>query len=218
MDFFGEPAISYFDHIYSDNLTAGKRTGDIPIGSFKGRGIFIAPESRISCSEFSIGEFSRIDGPSVIKGTGSCTIGKYCTIGGGVNIITGYNEMNRFNLLNSFQLDNNFRELMPLDGDVRIKNNVWIGDNVLILSGIKIGDGAVVGSGSVVSNDLKPFSMSIGAPARTIRMRFSKSIVKQLMGIKWWHWPEDKISRNKQFFEADLSQNSDIELANLIVP
>ncbi|MFC1884238.1 CatB-related O-acetyltransferase [Thermodesulfobacteriota bacterium] len=210
-------SIDYSDYMSQGDIISGKKVEDLHTESFNGHGVFIAPNSRISCFKFSIGEFSRISGPATIEGTGSCRIGKFCAMGDGVNIITNNSKMNRLSLQNTLHQRHGFSKIRGSKGDVNIKNNVWIGDNVLILSGIEIGDGAVVGSGSVVCENLRPFSMSIGAPARVIRMRFSKSIIRQLMDIRWWDWSEEKISKNKQFFEVDLTQNPDIELKNLIV-
>ena len=56
-------------------------------------------------------------------------------------------------------------------GDVVIGNRVWIGYRAIILPGITIGDGAVVGAGAVVTNDVEPFAIVAGNPARKIGER-----------------------------------------------
>jgi acetyltransferase-like isoleucine patch superfamily enzyme len=59
---------------------------------------------------------------------------------------------------------------------VRIGSDVWIGAGVCILRGVTIGDGAVVGAGSVVKNDISPYDVVAGSPARLIRKRSAKVI------------------------------------------
>lgn len=52
---------------------------------------------------------------------------------------------------------------------VLIKKNVWIGEFVCILPGVTIGEGTIVGAMSVVTNDLPPFSIAVGSPAKVIK-------------------------------------------------
>lgn len=80
-------------------------------------------------------------------------------------------------------------------GDVRIGSDCWIGHGVVILSGVTIGDGAVVGAFSVVAKDVHPYSIVAGNPARMLRLRFSEEQIDQLLKIKWWDWPPEKIAK-----------------------
>jgi acetyltransferase-like isoleucine patch superfamily enzyme len=52
---------------------------------------------------------------------------------------------------------------------VRIGSNVYIGFDVMVLPGITIGDGAVVGSRSVVADDVEPYTVVVGNPARVVK-------------------------------------------------
>lgn len=52
---------------------------------------------------------------------------------------------------------------------IRIGRNVWIGFDVCVLPGVNIGDGAVVGARSVITDDVPPFTVVAGNPARLIR-------------------------------------------------
>lgn len=54
-------------------------------------------------------------------------------------------------------------------GPTRIGDNVWLGANVVVTSGVTIGRRSVVGANSVVTDDLPPFSIAAGAPARVLR-------------------------------------------------
>ena len=54
-------------------------------------------------------------------------------------------------------------------GPTRIGDNVWLGANVVVTSGVTIGERAVIGANSVVTQDVPPFSIAAGAPARPLR-------------------------------------------------
>jgi galactoside O-acetyltransferase len=55
--------------------------------------------------------------------------------------------------------------------DIIIENNVWVGSNVTILGGVKISTGAIVGAGAVVVNDIPPYAIAVGVPAKVIKYR-----------------------------------------------
>ena len=52
---------------------------------------------------------------------------------------------------------------------VRISNKAWIGVRAIVLKGVTIGEGAVVGAGSLVTNDVPPWTIVGGNPAKIIR-------------------------------------------------
>ena len=54
-----------------------------------------------------------------------------------------------------------------------IEDDVWIGFNTIVLSGVTIGRGSIIGAGSVVINDVPPYSISFGWPARVFMSRFT---------------------------------------------
>jgi acetyltransferase-like isoleucine patch superfamily enzyme len=78
-------------------------------------------------------------------------------------------------------------------GNIVIGNDVWIGRDCLILSGVKIEDGAIIGAGSVVRQNVSPYSIVGGNPARHLRFRFSAEQIEALQNIAWWNWPLDKV-------------------------
>jgi maltose O-acetyltransferase len=53
--------------------------------------------------------------------------------------------------------------------DVNIEDDVWIGANVTIFPGVTIGTCSVIGAGSIVMQDVEPYSIYAGAPAKKIR-------------------------------------------------
>lgn len=85
-------------------------------------------------------------------------------------------------------------------GSVNIGSDVWIGGNAIILRGVTIRHGAIIGAGSIVTKDIPPYAIAVGNPAKVIRYRFPKSIIKELLKIEWWNWPDEVIKQNIVLF------------------
>ncbi len=56
-------------------------------------------------------------------------------------------------------------------GRIIIEEDVWIGANATIVPGVTIGAHAVVGAGAVVTQNVEPWTIVGGVPARLIRNR-----------------------------------------------
>ena len=63
------------------------------------------------------------------------------------------------------------RDLPPFTEEVkpvRIGCYSWIGERSYIMKGVTIGEGAIIGVNSVVVNDVPPYSIALGNPARVV--------------------------------------------------
>ncbi len=56
-------------------------------------------------------------------------------------------------------------------GPVIIGEDCWICSHAVILKGVTIGDGAVVAAGAVVKEDVPPFAIAAGVPAKVVGSR-----------------------------------------------
>ena len=90
-------------------------------------------------------------------------------------------------------------------GDIVIGNDVWIGFEAVILAGVTIGDGAVIAARAVVTKDVPPYTIVGGVPARPIRKRFPDAEIAQLLELKWWDWPPERIAAS-----IDAIQSGDL--------
>ena len=70
--------------------------------------------------------------------------------------------------------------------DTIIGNDVWIGQNVTILPGVHIGDGVIIGANSVVGNNVEPYTIIAGNPAKEIRKRLDPELIEIMEKLKWW--------------------------------
>ena len=83
---------------------------------------------------------------------------------------------------------------LPRKGDIVVGNDVWIGRNSVILPGVHIGDGAIIAAQSVVAQDVPPYTVYGGNPARFLKDRFSPELKELLLRLKWWDLPGDTLA------------------------
>ena len=138
-------------------------------------------------------------------------IGKFCSIACGAKFL--FNSANhKMASLSTYTFPlffeewglkkENVAQAWDQKGDIMIGNDVWIGYEAVILSGVTIGDGAVIGCRAVVTKDIPPYTIVGGIPAKPIRKRFDEETIKELQKIKWWDWPEEKITEKIQAIQA----------------
>lgn len=95
----------------------------------------------------SIGEGTMIDMGAVLGGR--ATVGKNCHIGAGA-VLAGVIEP-------------------PSALPVIVEDDVLVGANAVVLEGVRIGKGAVVAAGAIVTEDVPPYTVVAGVPARVIK-------------------------------------------------
>jgi acetyltransferase-like isoleucine patch superfamily enzyme len=89
---------------------------------------------------------------------------------------------------------------LPESKQTIIGNDVFIGANVTVLDGVRIADGAVVGAGAVVVDDIPPYAVAVGVPAKVVKYRFDEATIKALLEKQWWNGSEEELKRIEHDF------------------
>lgn len=118
-----------------------------------------------SCQEharISVGERTTIGFYTLIYASVSIEVGDDCMIAPFVHIVDSNHGMDRH-----LPMNRQGNQVAP----VKIGSDVWIGTHAVILKGVEIGDGAIVAAGSVVRENVSPYSIVAGIPAKVIGER-----------------------------------------------
>ena len=124
--------------------------------------VFAAPVTAIYIdlkpgAALSIGDSTYLNDGVWLGCTERISIGKRVLVGPGVRCI-----------------DNSYhgvyqRRVMPPAKPITIEDDAWIASDAIILPGVTIGRGAIVAAHAVVLNDVAPFTVVAGNPAKEIK-------------------------------------------------
>lgn len=146
---------------------------------------------RCTLHRFSGGAFSYVSPNCRLH---RVTLGRYCSIGNDVEILSQHPTLGLTTSPFSYQsifaapFDAEPYQSYENLSDTRIGNDVWVGAGVRIRTGVTIGNGAIIGAGSVVTQDVPPFAVVGGTPAKLIRMRLPEQIVERIERLAWWKY------------------------------
>lgn len=93
---------------------------------------------------------------------GEITIGEYAFFGHHVAVLTGTHDITKFG--------RERQTTYPRSGrDVVIEEGVWVASHALVLGPVRIGAHAVVAAGALVLEDVPPYTVVAGRPAKVIK-------------------------------------------------
>ena len=93
---------------------------------------------------------------------GDITIGEHAFFGHEVAVLTGTHDITKFG--------RERQTTFPRSGrDVVIEKGVWVASHAMVLGPVRIGRHAVVAAGSLVLDDVAPYTVVAGRPAKVIK-------------------------------------------------
>ena len=104
---------------------------------------------------FCIGDHSHVNPGCLIDYRGGIEIGSSVSISHRVMLITGGHNVQS-------------KDFCEMRKPIKIGDYVWSGAGATVLQGVEVGEGAVVAAGAVVVDDVAPFTIVGGVPARKI--------------------------------------------------
>jgi len=93
---------------------------------------------------------------------GTITIGENAFFGHDVAVLTGTHDIEQFGRARQLAFPRSGR-------DVVIGEGVWLASHVLVFGPVTIGEHAVVAGGSLVREDVEPYAVMAGRPAKMIK-------------------------------------------------
>jgi acetyltransferase-like isoleucine patch superfamily enzyme len=161
----------FLDHnVYLHACPDGIRIGD---GSFimHGSVLHVFNFRDLPHAGITIGRKCFIGELNVIRGQGGVTLGDYVYTGSLVQILAVNHVFD--------DPDVPIMEQGITARGIVVEDDVWLGAGAIVLDGVHIGRGSVVGAGAVVTEDLPPYSIAVGSPARVVRDRREAQEIKR---------------------------------------
>jgi acetyltransferase-like isoleucine patch superfamily enzyme len=93
---------------------------------------------------------------------GDISIGEYAFFGHSVAVLTGTHDITKFGRQRQISYPRTGR-------DVVIEEGVWVASHAIVLGPIRIGRHAVVAAGALVMDDVEPYTVVAGRPAKVIK-------------------------------------------------
>lgn len=163
----------YIDTSYAfaaclSELRPGVALGDAS-GVYDRATLVVGPRGRVD-----IGDYACLNGTYVICNE-RVVIGAHCLLAWGVVITDTWPEpstplaVRRRALQAAAHHPDHW--LPPVSGTrpVVLEGNVWVGFGAVVMPGVTIGRGSIVGCKTVVRQDVSPYAVVVGDPARTVR-------------------------------------------------
>ncbi|MET1056987.1 MAG: acyltransferase [Pedobacter sp.] len=155
-----------------------------PFKHIRGKGSIVRRRTRIDVfpfNNFKLGTKSLIeDFATINNGVGDVYIGNQSVIGIGCTVIGPVNIGNNVIMAQNIVISglNHGYELIDIPPSeqktvtslITVMDDVWVGANCVITAGVTIGKHAVIGAGSVVTKNVPPYSVSVGNPARVVKL------------------------------------------------
>jgi acetyltransferase-like isoleucine patch superfamily enzyme len=88
-------------------------------------------------------------------------------------------------------------------GKIVVNDDVWIGTEAFIMAGVTIGQGAIIGARAVVTQDIPPYAIAAGNPAKVVKYRFTEAQIKQLLLLDYSKITPQQILANKALYEQE---------------
>ncbi len=113
--------------------------------------------------QITLGDNSFVGAYTILNGHGGLRIGDNALIAGHCHIIAGNHG---FADLNTPMISQGVNCI-----GIDIEDDVWLGSGVRVLDGVRIGRGSIISAGAVVTQNVEPYSIMGGVPAKLIRKR-----------------------------------------------
>jgi acetyltransferase-like isoleucine patch superfamily enzyme len=157
-------------HVVIDDNCLIDAKGQSNRGIRIGDGVFIGRNSILSCKNgnIDIADAVNIGFNCEVFSASDVSVGRSVLMAAYTYVIVGDHD---FSDPSKSVLEQSRRSL-----GVTIGEGAWTGAGAKILDGVSVGAHAVIGAGAVVREDIPPWAVAVGVPARVVSMRTPESL------------------------------------------
>lgn len=158
-------------------------------------------EDRVTVGKYSYGNIN------IASFSDECTliIGCFCSLAAEVTFLLG--GKHNLNTISTFPYKAKIMGAKQEYYDCYttiVSDDVWIGYGATIMSGVCIGQGAVVAAGAVVTENVPPYAIVGGIPAKVIKYRFSEELIAELLKVDYSNLTREMIDAHMNDLYSEL--------------
>ena len=163
----------YLDSMYSFACFHSKQPAGFELGFASGNYLhshFLVGEQ----GKIKVGKYVILEATNILANE-AVTIGDHCMFSWGSYITDTWLDKSIFSSSARKKIleklaNSTYRYLdLPLPKPVIIEDYVWVGFDAVIMPGVRLGRGCVVGSKTVIWEDVPPYAVVVGEPARIVK-------------------------------------------------
>lgn len=153
---------------FLSELTPGLILGDA-CGAYDRTTFVVAPSGRVS-----VGPYTVLNGAYLICND-RIVIGAHCLLAWGVVLTDTWVGSTtplaaRRAVLRAAAADQVRRlPAVATPQPITLEDNVWVGFDTVVLPGVTLGRGSIIGSKTIIAEDVPPYAVVVGNPARILR-------------------------------------------------
>ena len=164
---------------------------------------------RISVGKYSYGVFRIV----TFNHNHAIKIGNYCSIAERVTFLLDVEHY--LNHISTYPFKVKMLHIDEMEsfgkGDIVVDDDVWIGYGTTIMSGVHIGQGAVVAAGAVVVQDIPPYAIVGGVPAKVIKYRFEPEMIEELLKVDYSKLTKEDIEKHIDDLYTELKDKRQLD-------
>jgi acetyltransferase-like isoleucine patch superfamily enzyme len=173
----------YLDSMYSFACFHSQQPNGFKLGYASGNYLhshFLVGEKGKVC----VGKYVVLEATNILAND-SVTIGDYCMFSWGSYVTDSwlneetYSFSVRKEILKKLADSKNRYLDIPNPKPVIIEENVWVGFDAVILPGVRLGRGSVIGCKTVISEDVPPYAVIVGDPARIVKYLHADDTIEE---------------------------------------
>jgi acetyltransferase-like isoleucine patch superfamily enzyme len=160
------------------------------------------PQEKIKVGKYSYGDLHITSFGEPNEGL---EIGHFVSIASNVKFLLGGNH--RYKRFTTYPFIIKLKDPSVVEavskGKIIVEDDVWIGTEAMIMSGVRLGKGCIIAARAVITQDVPPYAIVAGNPAKVVKYRFDETAIAQAGKIDFSALDPQDILQNPDLYNNE---------------